>query len=168
MACHYQPASAYEARDAADLLAHYGRLGIGKKGRVIVRLPQPVAAPSRRKLKDRPKTVVPDVPVDPSNMKLNYLGKLRAIRAAVCAASLVSADEIMSGSRHKRVTRSRQIICYLARTRTKSSLSSIGRFLGIDHSTVVHGFQNTDWMKDEVPWRGIIRDAVAILEGTGK
>ncbi len=72
--------------------------------------------------------------------------------------------EILSGRRNQRLVRARHVAMYLARTLTGRSLPEVGRALGKDHTTVMHGMRSVDRMlvsdpalADEV---GEIRTAV--------
>lgn len=58
----------------------------------------------------------------------------------------VPIAEIEGRSRFKNVNRARQVVFYLARSLTPLSGNEIGRRLGRDHSTVLHGVKQTEAM----------------------
>jgi len=75
----------------------------------------------------------------------------------------ITQDELIGPSRQKEFVLPRQIVMYLAREETTSSLPEIGQALGgRDHTTVLHGSQK---MSGEVEKKSSLRrDLVAIRE----
>jgi chromosomal replication initiator protein len=67
---------------------------------------------------------------------------LDAIRDAVCAATGLTREELLSASRSPRVARPRQIAMYLARELTSLSLAEIARAFDRDHTTVMHAVRS--------------------------
>jgi chromosomal replication initiator protein len=71
----------------------------------------------------------------------------------------VSEEELLGRSRRKEIASARQIVMYLAREETNSSLPQIGQALGgRDHTTVIHGCEKVSAQieKDDVLRRDII------------
>jgi chromosomal replication initiator protein len=69
---------------------------------------------------------------------------LSDIQTAACEHFHITADELVSPDRARRVAWPRQIAMYLARELTSESLPAIGRqFGGRDHSTVLHAWKQT-------------------------
>ncbi len=74
----------------------------------------------------------------------------RAILEAVAAFYRLSIEELCSSSRNQRVTRPRQVACYLIRQETDASLSQIGQLLGgRDHSTILHACERIAALVEE-------------------
>jgi chromosomal replication initiator protein len=64
---------------------------------------------------------------------------LRDITDGVCTRFGLTREEIRGPARQRAVARPRQILMYLAREMTGQSLPQIGRYLGRDHTTILHG-----------------------------
>lgn len=76
----------------------------------------------------------------------------------------VTVKEILSRSRHRRIVRARHIYCYAARTVWDFSFPRIGRHLGLDHSTVLHGVKKV--MEHRFPYEPhLLRVLAAIRKG---
>ena len=66
------------------------------------------------------------------------------IQAAACDHFGLSADELLSSARTRRIAWPRQVAMYLSRELTDESLPAIGRhFGGRDHTTVLHAWRRT-------------------------
>ncbi|MFP4305784.1 MAG: chromosomal replication initiator protein DnaA [Desulfococcaceae bacterium] len=63
---------------------------------------------------------------------------VESIKALVCRHYGVSAEELESRSRKKRIVRPRQMAIYLARKYTDQSLQAIGRSFNRYHATAIH------------------------------
>ena len=66
---------------------------------------------------------------------------LGRIQDAVAAAAGLTREQLLSGSRTKRVSHARQLAMYLARELTGQSLARIAAGFGRDHSTVIHALR---------------------------
>ncbi len=77
---------------------------------------------------------------------LEYLPTLDIprVKEAVCACFGVSAEELMSRSRTKRISEARQMAMYLCRKYTSESLVSIAKAFGRSHSTVVYTIKKVE------------------------
>lgn len=64
---------------------------------------------------------------------------LTSVIEAVSEKFQIPKREIMSHARQQRLARARFAICYLGWLFTKRSFPSIGRFMGRDHTTILHG-----------------------------
>ena len=70
---------------------------------------------------------------------------LAEIAHAVCAHYDVTSDELFRRTRGSRsVVQARQVFMWLAKDRTIKSYPEIARYLGRDHTTVIHGVRATD------------------------
>jgi len=56
----------------------------------------------------------------------------------------LTKDKIIKGTREKEIVIPRQIAMYLSRKLTDSSLKSIGKIFGKDHSTIIHGHKSVE------------------------
>ena len=80
---------------------------------------------------------------------------------AVCKYYHVTPEDLFSSSRKRKIAYPRQMIMYLARTETDSSLPEIGDKLGKrDHTTVLYGYEKISGMLNTDP--DVRRDSVAI------
>lgn len=71
------------------------------------------------------------------------------VMRAVCQYFSVSKEEILGPKKNKSISIPRQIFMYLARELTTASLPNIGNFLGgRDHTTIMHGCDKINSMKD--------------------
>lgn len=61
------------------------------------------------------------------------------IMDVVCNHYHISKEDILSKKRNQEIAIPRQIIMYLCDTMTDMPVVSVGKFLGKDHSTVIHG-----------------------------
>ncbi|HIE33352.1 MAG TPA: hypothetical protein EYP81_04825, partial [Thermodesulfobacteriaceae bacterium] len=62
----------------------------------------------------------------------------------VCRNFKVSREDLVSRSRKKRISQSRQVAMFLLRKFTKESLSSIGQRFNRDHATVMYALQSVE------------------------
>lgn len=67
------------------------------------------------------------------------LARLQSIAATVLMARGLSEPELFSARQYRAVAQARHEIMYRASKETALSLPQIGRFLGRDHKTVMHG-----------------------------
>ena len=82
----------------------------------------------------------------------------------VCNKFDISYDEIQSKKRNSYLNIPRQIIMYLCRRYTSLSLEEIGKLLGRDHTTVMHGNENiTKKMESDPEMKDLIRILVQML-----
>jgi chromosomal replication initiator protein len=65
--------------------------------------------------------------------------KMERIVCRICSVLGVSVCDVMSARRSRGIAFARQAICYWACRLTNRSLPSIGRYLGRDHTSVLHG-----------------------------
>lgn len=66
---------------------------------------------------------------------------IKEIVEEVAEKSGVTVLDILSHRRSQKVIHARHEVFWLARGRTKASLPQIGRVLGFDHTTVLHGIR---------------------------
>lgn len=66
---------------------------------------------------------------------------LHAVAIDVCQKHRVSAQELLSSRRLKAFVLARQEFCWRARRETEASLPEIGKFIGRDHTTVIHSIE---------------------------
>jgi chromosomal replication initiation ATPase DnaA len=73
------------------------------------------------------------------NLKFEQLNRVLAN-----ACSLVGCEysDLMSGSRKQEVITAKRLFCHYLRTYTNMTLVSIGKYLGLDHVTVMHHARN--------------------------
>jgi hypothetical protein len=79
-----------------------------------------------------------DVKIELDLNDIEYIS-LTSVIDAVSEVFGVSVREIMSPSREQRLTRTRFAIYYLAWLNTRHSFPSVGRYMGRDHTTIMHG-----------------------------
>jgi chromosomal replication initiator protein len=93
---------------------------------------------------------------------------IEAIQHAVCQASDVRLEDVLSRSRTARIARARQLAMFLSRELTDSTLPDIGRqFGGRDHTTVMHGCQQVQRkLTHDAGLRAAITRVRAILDDT--
>lgn len=107
---------------------------------------EPVKEPEQQKI---------ELPVIPS---------VREIATAVAGYYKIKLIDFMSLRRTANVTHARQVTSYLARTLTTCSLPQIGRVIGRDHTTVMHGIRViTEEIERDDTLRVDIRRLTAIL-----
>jgi chromosomal replication initiator protein len=82
------------------------------------------------------------------------------VQRAICEAFDLSADELLSNARARRVVWPRQVAMYLARELTDQTLPAIGRaFGGRDHTTVLHACKRTaQRIADDPEANRVVRD----------
>lgn len=69
---------------------------------------------------------------------------MASILRAVSLVTKVSTLEMKSPRRSKNIARARQIYFYLARKLTSRSFPQIARYVGRDHSTVIHAIKQVE------------------------
>lgn len=79
-----------------------------------------------------------DVKIELDLNDIEYIS-LTSVIDAVSEVFGVSVREIMSPSREQRLARTRFAIYYLAWLNTRHSFPSVGRYMGRDHTTIMHG-----------------------------
>ena len=79
-----------------------------------------------------------DVKIELDLNDIEYIS-LTSVIDAVSEVFGVSVREIMSPSRERRLARTRFAIYYLAWLNTRHSFPSVGRYMGRDHTTIMHG-----------------------------
>lgn len=166
MTCIYTPAKVYEPTSAADLIKHYR--GVIKRNRQPAPLHIVVIKPvSHSYTLDQARQFMAEAHAAFNGEDLAGQNTMAEILAAVVKASGIAESEIKSTSRQHRQARARNIFFYLCRQRTSWSMSRIGMFVGgRDHSTVLSGANRSAMCANQFsPYRTIIRDAIAILEG---
>ena len=73
-----------------------------------------------------------------------------AIQVRICSRFDITADELLSSCRKRRIARPRQVAMYLSRELTRRSLPQIGRaFGGRDHTTVMHACRTIERLRGE-------------------
>lgn len=71
---------------------------------------------------------------------------------AVEAAFQLTRRQLVGPDRARSVARPRQMAMWLARQATSASLPMIGRSLGFrDHTTILHGCRQIDWLRQSDP-----------------
>lgn len=97
---------------------------------------------------------------------------LDAILRAVCAMYETDLNTLLRNGRASEVVQPRQCAMWLGRTLTRLSLPQIGRQLGLDHTTVLHGIQrHAARMQDDPAVAELTRELMRQLErpaSTGK
>lgn len=79
-----------------------------------------------------------DVKIELDSNDIEYIS-LTSVIDAVSEVFGVPIREIMSPSRERRLARTRFAIYYLAWLNTRHSFPSVGRYMGRDHTTIMHG-----------------------------
>jgi hypothetical protein len=87
--------------------------------------------------------------------------ELAEILRAVSIASGVKRDDLRGPRRFTPITRARQVFFWLARRYTFYSLPDIGRYLDMDHTTVLHGVRRVEF--DHNDYRELVEDAKSAL-----
>lgn len=75
----------------------------------------------------------------------------------------ISADDLFGTRRFSHLTLPRQLAMWMARNRTELSLPVIGRLMGRDHTTILHGVQKIEEMVND-PARADIKAAIRSVE----
>jgi chromosomal replication initiation ATPase DnaA len=70
---------------------------------------------------------------------------------AVCNYFDLSKEEVLGKRRLKQIVNARHMLYYLAYVKTKYTLPEIGRMLGRDHTTILHGYQKVKNQKGYDP-----------------
>jgi chromosomal replication initiation ATPase DnaA len=84
---------------------------------------------------------------------------MQMIGALVCAKFGLGLDVLRSRNRRQEVCIPRQLVFYLARETTGITLSTIGKFFGKDHGTVIHGHHSTrDRMETDAKFAQIVAE----------
>lgn len=132
-------------------------------GRQIVS--DPVAAPRMFRVLERPAPPPPPAPVviAPTPRSL-----ISPIVEAVATAFDVTTHHLHSASRRKPDCRARFACYLLASVRRKLSLNQIGKHIGRDQTSVMHGLRRARWLYEhDADWRAKYDAVVAILEDGG-
>jgi chromosomal replication initiator protein len=87
----------------------------------------------------------------------------RDIMTAVCQHMNVSEKVITARTRHREAVRARNIVMYLIKKYTDSSLAQIGAFVHRDHATVAYSLNAMD---DLMSYDAVLRQEVAAIERT--
>lgn len=94
---------------------------------------------------------------------------MRDILAAVALASCINIEHLKSHRRFQPLVQARFVFFWLARLYTGHSFPEIGRFLNMDHSTVMYGFARVEFSHND--YRELVEDAKSALaerlEGKG-
>ena len=69
---------------------------------------------------------------------------MEAILNAVCGHYGVSPDAVLSSKRTRDLVTARQVFAYLCKDLTQTSVSSIARKLGKDHTTIMHSIEKVE------------------------
>jgi chromosomal replication initiation ATPase DnaA len=74
--------------------------------------------------------------------------------------------QLIGPARFKKIARARFLAFYFIRTMTKRSLPSIGRIFHRDHTTILHGLRQIDYMREKGPdvWARIEEDFLMVYE----
>lgn len=126
----------------------------------------PVAAPRVFRVAERPAPPPPPAPVviPPTPRSL-----ISPIVEAVATAFGATAGHIVSASRRKPHCRARFACYLLASVRCKLSLNQIGKRIGRDHTSVMHGLRRArDLYDHDADWRAKYDAVVAALDGRAK
>lgn len=92
------------------------------------------------------------------------MSRIAQIVKVVAEARNVSVYEIASSSRSQPISWARQEIMYLVRELTNLSLPSIGRILGRDHTTILHGLRQVNERRKNIIYAQEISRMQAELE----
>ncbi|MGB0747154.1 MAG: helix-turn-helix domain-containing protein [Magnetospiraceae bacterium] len=77
----------------------------------------------------------------------------------------ISRKRILSAQRMAGVVRARHAIMYVACTQTEKSLPMIGRALGRDHTTILHGYRKVkSRLRDDEDLAVLVAETIMILE----
>lgn len=136
---------------ATDLMRHYAEV------RNRLRFP-PNAVPDtginlRRSREQKPSKELPKPPVAEKTITPIQKKQIEAYKTSFCRTDVtfrkilsLTAEEfgldykhLIRKTRVKKVVIPRQIACYLANKYIDQSLASMGRFLGQDHTSIIHG-----------------------------
>jgi len=79
-----------------------------------------------------------DVKIELDSNDIEYIS-LTSVIDAVSETFQIPHREIMSKSRQQKLARARFAIYYLAWLNTRHSFPSVGRYMGRDHTTIMHG-----------------------------
>jgi len=125
----------------------------------------PVAAPRVFRVIEAPAPKPAPAPV-PVVMQPTPRSVLSPIVDAVAEAFGVKAYHLHSAGRARPYCRAR-FACYLLGTdRSKLSLNQIGKHIGRDHTSVLHGIRRARWLYEhDADWRAKFDAAVAALDG---
>ena len=83
------------------------------------------------------------------------------IIAAVCHAMNISEQVIVARTRQRDAVKARNIVMYLVKKFTDSSLAEIGKYVHRDHATVAHSL-NT--IEAQMTYDAVLRQEVATIE----
>lgn len=77
--------------------------------------------------------------------------KISDIVSTVADVTGVTAVEMQSGSRLRRISRARFMVYFLAREMTDKSFPTIGRCLNTHHTSVLNGAQKAEALREDHP-----------------
>lgn len=84
---------------------------------------------------------------------LDTIFTIRDIQEAVCKASRITRNDLLSARRTQNIVNPRQLAMALCRALTMRSMPEIGRnFNGKDHTTVLHAIGKMQPIVEEVSW----------------
>ena len=91
---------------------------------------------------------------------------LDVIQQTVCDYFSMPVDQLKSKTRKREIVQARQIAMYFAKSKTKSSLSTIGaRIGGKDHATVLHACKTVKNLLDtDKRFKSFVTDIDKMLE----
>lgn len=89
--------------------------------------------------------------------------KMRDVVAAITERTGTTLVELQSASRHRHLTRLRQVTIYLLRRLTRASLTMIGRLLYRDHTTILHALSRVEAVMQAEPSLAQLVDEVMAL-----
>ena len=89
--------------------------------------------------------------------------KMLDVVAAITDRTGTTLIELQSASRHRHLTRLRQVTIYLLRRLTRASLTMIGRLLYRDHTTILHALSRVEAVMQAEPSLAQLVDEVMAL-----
>ena len=133
--------------------ARWARMGMIKQTPVVV-IPKQHELPviedkSRKVIHFKPVVMIPDEYL--IKIPRTRMSTLREILDLVIEDFGVSHIDIMSRRRTRNITVARQAAMYLCKNCTYQSLPQIGRFLNLDHTTILHGVSKTKHRMETLP-----------------
>ena len=95
-------------------------------------------------------------------------GAMAEIVEAVATVYGVSTAAIIGRCRSKSIAEARQVACLIARRCTRLSLPEIGRAVGCDHTTVMHGIKAAEQKCAADRWLAAAVDELLTTFGAGE
>ena len=83
------------------------------------------------------------------------------IVAAVCQTMNISEKVITARTRQKAAVKARNMVMYLIKKYTDSSLAEVGKYVHRDHATVAHSLST---MESQMGYDAVLRQEVATIE----